>query len=323
MGAPPRAPEAGKFAPRQVEGLVSVAEREGRWQVSVGTPNPQRASDPITREAKHCYLRPFDVALRHGEPLRGVTHFILLDPGGGKHVRVLASVTTTRPSSRTGGGHRFIPGRLLIFPAWGNAKISRIDKGDRVTREIHHITVEEKASGVVSYHLSPPRSSPGTKERFQEAAAVKAPTEHGIHLFTLLVRSPQDLDIAGTAWERYGPQARKSASEFEAQMQAHLATNHALLEMPHGQPWRPRAHLQVHFILSDRALQSIDYPMLHVSDPEIFSVPPKIPENYAIRQSAIPIEGELRLVLVMNQVDGTPKSAFHLKAGRLHRRPDG
>ena len=299
-----------------VTAFLIVEPRPADCQLIVWVEQPKPTVDPVVKaQASHSFLRPFDIATLDGRPFEGDVRYVMLDPGGPRPCRVLASVCTPPPRTNAPGGPRFHDRRLLIYPGWGDRPLIPVHaRGATVPHPVHHITIEEDPNGNVSMHLTAYDQN-RRKVRYAETAKLPKAELFGLPLFTLIVGRPDALDVAGTVRRNIptpkSTPRRPSPAALESELGAGLRLEHPVIGLPDG-AWGPNEHLQASFIISDQPLTDQDYGKRYVTDPTLFDTGVKRKNQQWERIVPLQLANGSNLLIALTKYEGSPKGAINL-----------
>lgn len=295
---------------------VRVHPGQQTWTL-VSLRSPKHPGLPWIEDPWHAQLRPFDRALREHRPQQGSVRYVALDTGASQIPRLLAAIADT-PNGPN--GQRYLDGRLHILPGWGKMPVRRLNRGpEPEPHPVHHVTLEEDGKGTLRAHLSAPRSN-GKKPWIVETTALAERTRTGANVLTLLIRDPGKLDPAGNAWTYVPSPRRKPAAGLQRELRASMVSDHPMMEMPFGEPWRSGNHLQVNFVLTQGRLRNEPYPISTVRNPAAFSDAPPEGKLSKRRMTRMPLFNGRSLVVTVEQTRGVPSNDAVVLFRRLHRR---
>lgn len=273
---------------------------------------------PWIQDNWHAQIRPFYRALAEHRPQHGAVRYVGLDTGRKPVPQLLTSIVDTNNGP---AGDRFLGGGLHIFPGWGRMPVRRLGPGpDPEPHPVDHITIEEDGNGRLRAHLSARRTKGGHKPTIADTTALKEPDGPGAHTLTLLIRDPSKLDITGNAWCHVPEPQRVPAGNLQRELAGSFLPDHPIVELPLRTPWEPGNHLQIHLTLTDSDLQPDRYAST-VRNPDAFAGSPPTGDGPERRLTRIPLRHGRSIVLVVEQVEGTPESDAVLLLRRLHPHP--
>lgn len=272
------------------------------------------APKPWPQDPFHVFIRPLRRAIEEGNPAVGRIHYVLLDAG--KQFPLLALVAIVEGPAKLWnlGPERFLERRLILFPAWGDGITHTPTKLRRPNSKTDHITFEEKQGGRVSGHLKPFRGE--FEQRPYSASPVYLPDGDSLHLCSLRIRSPRDMDAAGIAWSRLAIPSNLPETKIRKSIDDAIEHDgHPVISIPPGPDWDVKHHLSVNVLLSQTPLADKEYPL----DPGNLSArfaarlsKVRLEADYYTRYVAVNLPGDRRLIVALAVLSGVPPNAFTL-----------
>ena len=266
----------------------------------------------------HVFLRPLKRAFEEGNPAVGMCHFVSLRASAHHPMLALMTVLEGHRPAWPSEPNRYLDRRLIVFPGWGDGIVRVPTKGGRLGSRTDHVTFEEKAPGRVWGHLTPLSGEP--EEKPYPASPVFLPQGNVLHLCSLRVRQPREVDLAGLVWCRMiSPSSLPTQAIGESLHQGVEHDRHALISLPPQSSWDARHHLAVNILLSLDSLEDKDYPI----DPG--SIAPELMRNLKNREPERPIMtrfiglrliGGRHLIIGLSLRSGEPPNSWTLAMSR-------
>jgi len=264
---------------------------------------------PTFKSPYHPFIRPFRNFLLKGDPNTGKIWFISIKSKDDPIFRALGSIVLTSGLKNLPNGTIGLsPNRLLFFPALGPGILRYVSQNGKEIEvsgvRIDHYTIEEAVGGKIRIHITIlDEAIHNKKQRLFQSSPALIKDEKAHHIAALCLRNIRSLDPAGNPFSFFVPPNMSKKSEDI--INASLALEHPLLEIPDFGFIPTKHFLRIDFLFTKFTVEDRDYPKAIIGRKQFKDGARAIPGSIE-RIIPLPIKENLTLLIILRIAEGEP-----------------